>query len=185
MEEALKAKFKEGALEAKQFLVCELIALQTGRANTQMIEGLSVDSYGSMVPLKQLASLSVVDPRTIVISPWDKGNLGGIEKAVAESGLGFSSNNDGSVVRVSVPQLTEERRLQLAKLVGKSLEEAKISLRNHRREMMEAVESKFKNKEIGEDEKIRFSKELQELFDSENKGLEEIAGKKEAEIKSI
>jgi len=185
MEEALKASFKEGASEAKQFLVRELTGIQTGRASTQMIEGLNVDSYGSKVPLKQLATLSVVDPRTVTISPWDKGNLGGIEKAIAESGLGLSSNNDGSVVRVSVPQLTEERRLELAKLAGKSLEEAKISLRNHRRVAMEAIEAKFKNKEIGEDEKVRFGKELQELFDAESKELEEMSSKKEAEIKSI
>ena len=185
MEETLKTNFKEKASEAKQFLVRELASIQTGRASTQMIENLNVDSYGSKVPLKQLATLSVIDPRTITISPWDKGNLSGIEKAIAESGLGLSSNNDGSAVRVSVPQLTEERRIELAKLAGKSLEEAKISLRNHRREVMDSIESKFKDKEIGEDEKIRFGKELQELFDTENKGLEEMADKKESEIKSI
>lgn len=163
----------------------ELNQLRTGRASSALVENLLVDYYGAKSPLKQVASISVPEPRTIVISPWDKGSLVNIEAAIRESQLNLNPMNDGQVVRINIPALNEERRRELVKVLNQKTEEAKISVRRIREEIWSEIQSLEKEGKIGEDDKFIGKDKLQEVVDSYNKKIEEIREKKEGEIMTV
>ena len=160
----------------------ELIGIRTGRASTALLEEIKVQYYGVETPLKQIATLSVPEPRLVVIQPWDKSVIKDIEKAISSSDLGLNPSNDGNVIRVAFPPLTEERRKQLVKVVRKIAEEYKIAIRNIRREGNEEVKEMEKEKMISEDEAKRALKEIQKITDEFIKLIDELVQKKEKEI---
>jgi len=163
----------------------ELGKLRTGRASTAMVEDLMVDYYGSQSPIKQVASINIPEPRTIVISPWDKDNLVNIEKAIRESQLGLTPNNDGQIIRINIPQLTEERRLDLVKVLNQKSEEARVGIRKVREEVWDEIQDLHKDGKIGEDDKFAGKDRLQEVIDEYNLKVEEMRKKKEDEIMTV
>lgn len=163
----------------------ELGQLRIGRASTSLVENLTVDYYGSKAPIKQVASITTPEARLIVISPWNKDDLTNIEKALRESQLNLNPNNDGQVIRINIPPLTEERRKELVKILNQKTEEAKISIRKHREEVWEEIQELTKNGKIGEDDKFLGKDKLQEMVDEYNKKIEEIRTKKEQEILTV
>jgi ribosome recycling factor len=163
----------------------ELATIRTGRANPGIIEHLSVDYYGSPTPLQQLASISVPDARQLVVQPYDRSALGSIEKAIRQSDLGFNPTNDGNLVRINIPQLTEERRRDLVKLVHRRVEEAKVAIRNIRREVNDQIRKLKKDKELSEDEEKRAQEQLQKLTDKTIRDSEVIGHAKEAEMLEV
>jgi ribosome recycling factor len=159
--------------------------LRTGRASTSLVETLEVDYYGTATPLNQIASLSVPDSRTISIQPWDKGAFQLIEKAIMASDLGLTPVNDGKIVRISIPPLTEERRKDLVKVAKKYTEDAKVALRNVRRDMNEQLKKMQKDKEITEDDLRKGQDDVQKLTDDYVKLADEALVEKEKEILEI
>ena len=160
----------------------ELTRVRTGRATPALLEGITVDYYGSQMPINQVASISVPESRQLLIQPWDQNVLSEIEKAILKSELGLTPNNDGKVVRVSIPPLTEERRKELVKLVGKMAEEARVAVRNVRRDFMERLKRMKKEKEISEDDMYKLQDELQKITDSHVESIDRVKGDKEKEI---
>lgn len=163
----------------------EYARLQTGRATPALVENVKVEVYGAMQPLKGLASISVPDPKTLQIQPWDRGSLGAIEKAIQLANLGLNPVNDGRVIRLPMPPLTEERRRELTKVVHQMAEQAKISIRTARGGVHSTFKTMEEGKEISEDERRLSEKHLQEKVDAANKEVEELAKKKEAEVMTI
>lgn len=163
----------------------ELGQLRTGRASTALVENILVDYYGAKSPIKQVASITIPEPRSIVISPWDKGSLVGIESAIRESQLNLNPNNDGNVIRVNIPQLTEDRRKELAKVLNQKAEEARISIRKHREDVWEEIQEMEKSGKIGEDDKFAGKDKLQNVVDEYNKKIENIREGKEREILTV
>ncbi len=170
------------ALEA---LKRELAEVRTGRANPKMVEGLRIDYYGTPTLLKDLATISVPEARLIVIHPWDPGSIAGIEKAILQSSLGITPANDGKLIRLSVPPLSEERRKEMVKIVKKIAEEGKISVRTIRRDSNEKVKTLEKEKKITEDDKFEIEEEIQRLVDRFTKDIEKLAIDKEKEIETV
>lgn len=160
----------------------ELAGVRTGRANVSLLDHVRVDYHGTPMPLNQLGNLSVPDPTVIVISPWDPGALPLIDKAIRTSDLGLNPSNDGKVVRVPIPTLTEDRRKDLVKHLHKVLENHRTAVRNIRRDIKEAVEKLEKEKKISEDEKKRSLEELEKVTHSETKKIEDLSAAKEKEI---
>jgi ribosome recycling factor len=160
----------------------ELAGVRTGRANVSLLDHVRVDYHGTPMPLNQLGNLSVPDPTVIVISPWDPGALPLIDKAIRTSDLGLNPSNDGKVVRVPIPALTEDRRKDLVKHLHKVLENHRTAVRNIRRDIKEAVEKLEKEKKISEDEKKRSLEELEKVTHSETKKIEDLSAAKEKEI---
>jgi ribosome recycling factor len=160
----------------------ELSSIRTGRANITMLDHVRVDYHGTPMPVNQLGTLSVPDPMTIVISPWDPSAVPLIDKAVRTSDLGLNPTNDGKVVRVPIPALTEDRRKDLVKHLHKVLENHRTSARNVRREHKEAIERLEKEKKISEDDKKRSLDELEKLTHSETKKMEDLSAAKEKEV---
>ncbi len=171
--------------KAVDFFKTEIGKIRTGRASSSLVEDLLVDYYGAKTPLKQIASVNVPEARLIVISPWDKDGLVNIEKAIAESDLNLNPDNDGDVIRINIPPLTEERRKDLAKLLNQKAEEARVSIRRTREEIWEEIQGKEKSGEIGEDDKFSGKDNLQEVVDEYNKKIEEMRAKKEEEIMTL
>lgn len=167
------------------YLKNEFARLQVGRASPALVEDLKIEAYGGLQPLKGLASVSVPDPKTLQIQPWDKSLLGTIERAIQSANLGLNPINDGRVLRLPMPPLTEERRKELVKVVHQMAENAKISIRNARGSAHSAFKIMEEGKEISEDERRLSEKHLQEKVDSANKEVEEIAKKKEQDIMTI
>lgn len=163
----------------------ELATIRTGRASPALVEQIRVDYYGVPTPLGQMATISVPEARLLVIQPWDKGSLSSIEKAILKSGLGLNPANDGDVIRLSIPQLTEERRKELVRVVRKRVEEGRVAIRNVRRETMEQLRDLTRNKEISEDEQKRALELLQRLTDRFIEESDSIARDKEAEVLEI
>ncbi|HMN19689.1 MAG TPA: ribosome recycling factor [Candidatus Moranbacteria bacterium] len=159
--------------------------LRTGRATPSLVEGLSVDYYGTKTPLIQMASISAPEPRQIVIQPWDRSALGAIESAIRESDLGLSGTNDGIVVRINIPMLTEERRKELVKVLGQKAEEARIAVRGVREDILKDVQALEKSGVISEDDKFKAKDRIQEIVDEYNKKIEELRAKKEQEIMTV
>ena len=166
-------------------LHAELQKLRTARANPAMVEDLQADYYGTKTPLKQLGSISVPEPRQLLISPWDKSVLAAIEKAIRDSGLGLNPANEGDKIRVTVPQLTEERRKGLTKIAGKTGEVTRVRLRNLREELTKEIKKEFEEKAITEDDKFRVQEELQKVMDEYNKKVKDLQDTKEKEIMTI
>ena len=179
--DAEKDRFEKAIAQLRQ----ELAKVRTGRASTSLLDGITVEAYGSRMPLDQLATVHVPEPRTITIAPWDKGMTSAIETAIRDSDLGLSPNVDGAVIRLNLPQLTEERRLELVKIVGKKIEEARIAIRRIREDVMDALQKAEKAGEISEDDKFSGKESLQKVVDGYNEMMEEIRKKKEEEVKTV
>jgi ribosome recycling factor len=159
--------------------------IRTGRASTSLVERIQVDYYGTLTPLNQLASISVPESTTVVIQPWDRGVLGAIEKAIQKSDIGITPNTDGTVVRLNIPPLTEERRKELVKLVHKRMEEAKIEIRNHRREGVDAIRKQEKAGEVGADEAHREQEAMEKLTHKWTDEVDRVGAAKEAEVLEV
>lgn len=163
----------------------EIAKIRTGRANAGMVENLMVDYYGSRSPLKQIASINTPEPRTILIQPWDKGSLVYIEAAIRESDMGFNPNNDGQVIRINIPALNEERRVELVKFLNKKTEESKIAVRTVREDIWKSIQDMEKDGAIGEDDKFQGKDHLQKVVDEYNAKLEVLREKKEKDIMTV
>jgi ribosome recycling factor len=164
------------ALEAK------LRTIRTGRASPALVEQVMVDYYGTPTPLQQLAVISAPEPQLLTIRPYDPGSLGDIERAILKSELGLTPSNDGKIIRLPIPRLTEERRQELAKIVRQRIEEGKVALRNIRREALDDMRDFEKEKIISEDEFYGGKDDLQELTDEYSKQMDEISDRKQQEI---
>ncbi|HDN79979.1 MAG: ribosome recycling factor [Chloroflexi bacterium] len=171
--------------KAVQILRSDLMTMRTGRASPALLEKVKVDYYGSLVPLNQIASISAPEPRLLVVRPWDINALPAIEKAILKSDLGLNPMNDGKVIRISIPRLTEERRKELVKVVSKRLEEAKVAVRNCRRDGLEELRELQKEKMITEDEFFRAKDKLQEITDEFIKKIDELGEMKKKEIMEV
>ena len=162
-----------------------LQSIREGRANTSLLDRIYVDYYGQQSPLNQVASLSAPEARLLAIQPWDATLIPEIEKAIQKSDLGITPSNDGKIIRLVIPQLTEERRKDLTKLVGKYAEEAKVSIRNIRRDAMEDIKKAEKAKEISEDDRKTYEEDIQKLTDKYIKDVDSVAADKEKELMEI
>lgn len=160
-------------------------AVRAGRANSQVLDRITVPYYGVDTPIGQVASISSPDPRTLVIQPWDSSLLKPIEKAIQQSDLGIHPQNDGRIIRLVFPQLTEERRRDLTKQVRKYSEDAKVAVRNIRRDGMDLLKKQQKKSEITEDDQKQMEKDLQDLTDKYTKKVDEMCAKKEKELMEI
>ena len=169
----------QGALDA---LGREFAGVRTGRASTGLLEGIRVDYYGTPTPVPQVASLSVPDPKTLLIQPWDASLLPAIEKAIMKSDLGLTPANDGKVIRLVMPPLSEERRKQLAKAVGKQAEDARVAIRNIRHDANKKLKTMEKEKKISEDDGRRGQDQTQKITDKFIQRVDELLKKKEQEI---
>jgi ribosome recycling factor len=163
----------------------ELSGVRTGRATPALLSRLTMDYYGTQVPIQQMASFSVPEPRTLVIQPFDKNAIGAIEKAVMQSDIGITPSNDGNVIRLSFPPLTEERRKELIKVVHHRAEEGRVAVRNVRRHSKEALEKLEHEGAISEDDLVRSEKDLQKLTDKHVAAIDEILAHKEQELREI
>ncbi len=181
------AKYDKADLErrmkgAVESLKGDLSGLRTGRANTALLDPITVEVYGSHMPLSQVASVSAPEPRMLAVQVWDKSNVTPVEKAIRSAGLGLNPISDGQTLRLPIPDLTEERRKELAKLASKYAENARIAIRNVRRDGMDALKADENKKEISEDERKRAEADLQKLTDDIIKQADEAAVAKEKEI---
>jgi len=163
----------------------ELRSIRAGRANPQLLDRVMVDYYGTATPLPQMANVSSPEPRMLIVNVWDPKALPLVEKAILKSDLGFNPANDGKVIRLVVPELTEERRKELSKMVHKSAEEAKVAIRSIRRDAMEHIKKLQKDSKITEDDETKAEKKMQEVTDEAVKGIDELAAKKDKEIMEV
>ena len=169
----------DGATES---LKSDLIGLRTGRASTNLLDPITVEVYGAQMPLNQVATVSAPEPRLLSVQVWDKGNVGPVEKAIRSAGLGLNPISDGTMIRLPIPDLTEERRKELAKLAGQYAEKARIAVRNVRRDGMDALKADEKKHEISEDERKRLEAEVQKMTDDSIKDIVASAHAKVQEI---
>jgi len=163
----------------------ELTKIRTGRASLSLLDGIKVEAYGSSLPLNQVATLTIPESRQIVIQPWDPQVMSSIEKAILKSELGVTPVNDGKVIRINIPQLTEERRKEFVKVVKKVAEEYRVAVRNHRREAIDTLKKLKKNKEISEDEQFKLQDEAQKETDSYIAKIDKVAADKESEVMEV
>lgn len=166
-------------------VVSDFASVRAGRANAAVLDRITVDYYGVPTPLNQVGTISSPDPRTLMIQPWDKSLLKAIEKAIQTSDLGINPQNDGQVIRLSFPQLTEERRKELTRQVRKYGENGKVAIRNIRREAMDKLKAQEKKSEITEDDLKDLEKALQDLTEKRCKQLDDLSAKKEAELMAV
>jgi ribosome recycling factor len=185
MEKELKKSTEEKMRQAMEALKKDFSAIRTGRASLALLEGISVQYYGSSAPLQQVAALSIPDPRQIMIQPWDPKTISDIERALLKSDLGLTPSNDGKVIRINIPPLTEERRKDLVKVVRKRAEEAKVAVRNSRRDTNEALKKLQKDKSISEDELKKSLDDVQTITDSFIQKVGETLEHKEKEIMEV
>ena len=178
-------EFEEKMKKAQNFLSGQFDSVRAGRANAAVLNGIDIDYYGTQTPINQVASIATPDPRTLMITPWDATALKSIEKAIQASDLGINPQNDGRAIRLSFPQLTEERRKELAKQVRKYGEDAKVAVRNIRRDAMDKIKKQQKAGEITEDDQKDLEKELQKLTDDNIKAVDKLTEAKEKELFSI
>jgi len=171
--------------KAQESLERDFRKLRTGRASVSLVDGIRVDYYGTATPLNQLATLTIPDPRTIMIQPWDTSVIGEVEKAILKSELGLTPMNDGKIIRINIPPLTTERRRELVKLVKKMSEEAKVAVRNIRRDANEMIKDLKKEKEMSEDDQFRAQEETQKITDDLIKRIDTAYAAKEKEILEI
>lgn len=185
MLENIKKQSAEKMEKAIQVLKKDLASLRAGRATPALLEKVTVSYYGSEMPVNQLASITAPEPRLLVIQPWDKSALSEIERAILKSELGLTPTNDGSLIRIAIPPLTEERRAELVKVVKKSGEDSKVAIRNIRRDANEEIKKLGKNGEISEDDVRRGQDEIQKLTDRYIRKVDEVITAKEKEIMEI
>jgi len=170
---------------AIQHLKDELKQIRTGRANSALVENLTIDYYGTKTPLQQLANINIPDSKSIIIQPWDKNSLKDIEKAIHDSPLGLNPINEGNIIRLPIPPLTEERRKELSKIVNEKVEQAKISVRNVREEIWKNIKEQKNDGKISEDDMYGQQKELQKKVEEYNDFIKKIGQEKEKEIMTI
>ena len=182
MKEEILAETRDKMTKAIQVLKKDLMRIRTGRASTALLDGIKVHCYDTQMPLDQVASLSTPESRLITIKPWDQTIIGEIEKSILKSELGLTPMNDGKIIRIPIPPLTEERRKELAKLARKTGEESKIAIRNLRREANEFFKELKNEKEISEDEFFKSQEDVQKITDEFIKKVDEVSAEKEKEI---
>ncbi|WP_297861990.1 ribosome recycling factor [uncultured Acidaminococcus sp.] len=183
--EEMQTKTQEKMDKALQALRNELTNIRTGRATPSLLDQVKVDYYGAPTPVTQVANVSVPEPRMIVIQPWDRSLLKTIEKAIMTSDLGLNPNNDGTVIRLNLPLLTEERRKELVKVVNKKGEASRVEIRNIRRDFNDAVKKQVKAKEITEDDAKDATDFSQKLTDKYTKKIDDVLAQKEKEVMSV
>jgi ribosome recycling factor len=172
----------EGAVKT---LAAEFASVRTGRASTGLLDRVTVDAYGTRTPLNQLATIHAPEPRLLTVQPFDRSIMHAIEKALMESDLGLTPSNDGQLIRLPIPQLTEERRKELVRLVHKMAEEARVAVRNVRRDVLNEMKRAEKEGDFSRDELSRAQDKVQKLTDAEIKSIDELMGRKEAEILEV
>ena len=182
MKEEILSELRQKMEKTIEALRKDLNKIRTGRASVALLDGIKVNAYETLMPLDQVASISVPESRLITIKPWDQSIIGEIEKSILKSELGLTPMNDGKLIRISIPPLTEERRKELAKMAKKMAEEAKISIRNHRREANEMFKELKNEKEISEDEMYKSQDQTQKVTDDFTKKVDETTSEKEKEI---
>ena len=179
------ASYEERMLKTIEVVKSNFAAVRAGRANAGVLDRITVEYYGTPTPLNQVANVGSPDPRTLTIQPYDMSLLKAIEKAIQTSDLGINPQNDGRVLRLAFPQLTEERRKELTKQVRKYGEEGKVALRNIRRDAMDDIKKKTKKSELTEDDQKKLEKELQDLTDKRCKDIDDLTAKKEKELMAV
>lgn len=172
----------DGAIEA---LRKEFAGLRTGRASTALLDNISVDAYGAMMPLNQVGSVSVPEPRLLTVQVWDNGNIKPVEKAIRESDLGLNPQTEGNLIRVPIPELSEERRVEMTKIASRYGEQARVAVRNVRRDGMDSLKKMEKDGEISQDEQRARGDEIQELTDMHIKSIDDMVDQKEQEILQV
>jgi ribosome recycling factor len=182
MDKELLERLDSDMTKSLDSLKREFSRVRTGRASISLLDGVQVDYYGTLTPLNQTATLSVPEPRLITIQPWDPKIMADIEKAIQKSDLGLTPINDGKMIRISIPPLTEERRKELVKIIKKIEENCKISIRNHRKEMNDTLKQLKQDKQLAEDNFFKAQKEVQEVTDKFIANCEELTEAKEKEI---
>jgi ribosome recycling factor len=183
--QGLISKLENGFKEQVEKLKKDLGTMRTGRANAQILDNVKVEYYDTLTPLKQVGAITILDARTLQIQPWDATALEAIEKALQKADLGAQPVSDGHVVRLSLPAMTEERRVQLVKTIKKVAEDFKVIIRNHRRDTLEKIKKAQKSGEISEDDLKRFEQNVQKLTDSYISNVDEVTGVKEKEIMTV
>ncbi len=163
----------------------DLVKLRTGRASVSMLDDITIDYYGNPTPLNQVANLSVPEPRSITVQPWDVSQIGDIERAIISSDLGLTPGNDGKLIRINIPMLTEERRKELVKLAKKYGEDCKVAIRNCRRDANDGLKKLEKDKDISQDDQKKAEKQVQEITDKETLSVDNILAQKEKEIMEV
>ena len=163
----------------------ELTKIRTGRASLSLLDGIKVEAYGSPMPLNQVGTMTIPESRQIVIQPWDPQLMGAIEKAILKSDLDLTPVNDGKVIRINIPQLTEERRKELVKVAKKIAEEYRVAIRNHRRDTIDILKKQKKNKEISEDDQFKLQDDVQKETDLFIKKIDQVAVEKENEVMEV
>ncbi len=182
MKDEILSEMSKKMKKTVQALDREFKKMRTGRASTSILEGIMVECYGTQMLLNQTASMSSPESRLLIVQPWDQSIIGDIEKAILKCGLGLTPMNDGKLIRISIPPLTEERRKELAKVAKKTAEESKIIIRNHRREANELLKDLKKESEISEDEMYKYQDKVQETTDEFIEKIDSIETEKEKEI---
>ena len=181
----LKADMQDRCTKSVEALKKEFSGLRTGRASTALLDSIMVDAYGSMMPINQVATVSVPEARMLSVSVWDKNLLKHVEKAIRESSLGLNPMNDGVQIRIPLPPLSEERRLELTKIAGKYTEESRVAVRNIRRDILDKIKKMKSDNEISEDEEKRYADEVQKITDKTIADMDEALKAKEVEIKQV
>ncbi len=181
----VKQDMQAHLLKTEAALKKEFAGLRTGRATTALLDGIMVEAYGAVSPLNQIGSVSVPEARMLSVQVWDKSLLKAVEKAIMESGLGLNPMNDGQMIRIPIPPLSEERRIELTKIAGRYTETARVSARNVRREALDAVKKMKADNVISEDEQKRYETEIQDMTDKTIKVLDDMLKAKEIEIKQV
>lgn len=181
----IKQETKEKMEKTVEHFKKEMGKIRTGRASASILEDIKVDYYGSSMPITQIATVNIPEPRTIVIQPWDASGISAIEKAIMKSELGITPNNDGKVIRLNIPPLNEERRRDIIKFAKKIAEENKVAIRNERRDAIEKIKAGEKNKAFSEDDSKKLQKEIQDLTDTYVKKVDEIFALKEKEVMEV
>jgi ribosome recycling factor len=185
MNDAARPSLEARMERAVEAMERDFATVRTGRASTSLVERIQVEYYGTMTPLNQLASISIPEPHQVVIQPWDRGVLGAIDKAIQKSDIGLMPNVDGTVVRLNIPPLTEERRKDLAKVVHKRAEEARVEIRNHRRDATDELRKQEKDGAIGADEARREQDRIEKLTHHWVDQVDRVAKAKEQEIMEV
>lgn len=182
MKEEMLSELRQKMAKTVEAIGKDFKKIRTGRASTALLDGIKVDCYETQMPLEQVASLSAPEPRLLTIQPWDQSIIGEIEKSILKSELGLTPMNDGKLIRISIPPLTEERRKELAKLARKMAEESKVAVRNHRRDANEMFKEMKNDKDISEDEFFKAQDEVQKVTDEFIEKIDTVTKEKEKEI---
>lgn len=185
MVNEIRKKAEDKMNKALELLKKEFASIRTGRASLGILDGITVEYYGSPTPLNQVANLSIPEPRMIVIQPWEPKMLAEIEKAILKSDIGLTPTNDGKIIRLSIPPLTEERRQQIVKQAKKLAEDARVAVRNVRREVNEEIKKKAKDSHLSEDETKKMQDEIQKATDNTIKKIDDLLAHKEKEILTV